>query len=431
MAVTKIWAVRNNTGRVLDYANDPSKTNAGLENVLNYATNADKTEYEYYTEGLNCDPANALSDFNRVKNRYRKTDGVLAYHGYMSFAPGECTPDEAMAIGVEFARKQWGDDFQVVISEHLNTDCLHCHFVVNSVSFKDGHKMRDNEKNWNKFKHLADDICKEHGKSVVESPGEKKDQPTRRELSIKKALDEGIAATDSPEGLKKYLERRGWAVDFDHKHWTVTPKGWTKPYRIEKLKRKFPGSPGYSADEIKAQYENPRTKALPKPVKKSNRAYQDRTEIIRQVVNPYYLALILLLTLLRKRRFRYFIPIEKYKYEHVSLANAEVSRKADAEFNEFERLYGFIKQHNLKNTSDLADLKQKTVQEKTDAASALALVRARLGYEAGNKSLLADEEKYKKRLKEAEENLKIITKLEKKAETGGVSQEKTEEREDL
>ena len=56
------------------------------------------------------------------------------------------------------------------ITTHLNTEHLHCHFVVNSVSFRDGKRLQNKEKAWWYFRHIADEVCLEHGLSVVQNP---------------------------------------------------------------------------------------------------------------------------------------------------------------------------------------------------------------------------------------------------------------------
>ena len=58
-----------------------------------------------------------------------KTKGVLAYHGFQSFAEGEVTPEQCHAIGVKLAEEMWGDRFEVVVSTHLNSNHYHNHFV--------------------------------------------------------------------------------------------------------------------------------------------------------------------------------------------------------------------------------------------------------------------------------------------------------------
>ena len=61
----------------------------------------------------------------------------------------------------------WGDRFEVVVSTHLNTKCIHNHFVLNSVSFKDGYKYYSNLENTALFRKTSDDICDEFGLKVL------------------------------------------------------------------------------------------------------------------------------------------------------------------------------------------------------------------------------------------------------------------------
>ena len=104
MAVTKIWPVR---GRV--------------DSPLNYAADEDKTEKQFFVTGINCNADTARDQFVTVKKQFDKEDGIVAYHGYQSFAEGEVTPELAHKIGIEFAERVWGDDYQVVVTTHLNT----------------------------------------------------------------------------------------------------------------------------------------------------------------------------------------------------------------------------------------------------------------------------------------------------------------------
>lgn len=78
-----------------------------------------------------------------TKQRFGKLDGNVAYHGYQSFNIGEVTPEEAHKIGMETAKRMWGKNFEVVVTTHLNTENLHNHFVVNSVSFRTGRKFEN------------------------------------------------------------------------------------------------------------------------------------------------------------------------------------------------------------------------------------------------------------------------------------------------
>ena len=69
----------------------------------------------------------ARNEFVSVKRNYDKLDGVQAYHGYMSFKQDEVTPELAHQMGIAFASRVWGERFQVVVTTHLNSHCLHNH----------------------------------------------------------------------------------------------------------------------------------------------------------------------------------------------------------------------------------------------------------------------------------------------------------------
>ena len=93
---------------------------------------------------------------------------------YMSFKEQDITPELAQKVGMEFASRMWGKRFQIVVTTHLNTKHLHCHFVINSVSFVDGKRLQNDEKVWFKFRYIADEVCKEYGLYFNPTPNRSK-----------------------------------------------------------------------------------------------------------------------------------------------------------------------------------------------------------------------------------------------------------------
>ena len=149
MAVTKIWKIKTNLKKVIEYISDNEKTInedydnnifKGLHDLVNYATNDLKTEKKCYVTSINCDEDNPLDDMIYTKKRFNKCNGILAFHAYQSFKEKEVKPEIAHEIGIKLANEMWGDRFEVVVSTHLNTNNIHNHFVINSVSFIDGKK---------------------------------------------------------------------------------------------------------------------------------------------------------------------------------------------------------------------------------------------------------------------------------------------------
>ena len=182
MATTKLWKVENRLDNVVNYASDKSKTenkNYQKKNInsifelLDYTTNPDKTEKQFFITGINCELDTAVKQMTQTKkkfnkDKYSKNNKIVAFHGYQSFAEGEVTPETAHEIGVKLAEEMWGDRFEVVVSTHLNTNHIHNHFVLNSVSFKDGKKYYSNFENTALLRKTSDDICDEYGLKVLE-----------------------------------------------------------------------------------------------------------------------------------------------------------------------------------------------------------------------------------------------------------------------
>ena len=251
MAVTKIWKVRGNVGTVIDYADDPEKvagyiSNEDLEDVLGYADDDIKTESHAYTTAINCTREYAKEEFELVKEQFGKEGGTVALHAYQSFEEN-ISPKDAHEIGVQMAKELWGDKFQVIVATHLNTDHVHNHFVINSVSFVDGKRFHTTNYSWLDMVKVSDRLCKEHGLSVIEEPKgkrvpynlymrEKKGDPVRYNVA-RDAIDYAVKRSLNMEEFKAELRTLGYSFQFDHnrKYWTVTVPGWEKPIRTHRL----------------------------------------------------------------------------------------------------------------------------------------------------------------------------------------------------
>ncbi len=290
MAVTKIWPIKNSFAAPIIYVQNSEKTlnpNAdmseeslqALEDVIEYAANEDKTEMKYYVSTINCNKRCARDEFAMVKKRFGKEGGIVAFHAYQSFAPGEVNPSEAHSIGVELARRLWGDRFQIVVATHVNTAAVHNHLVINSISFKDGKRFHGCRETTGMLREMSDRICQEHGLSVIKNPKgqrvntylykmERAGMPTRYNVA-RQSIDEAIALSLTIEEFKAELRSRGYSYRFDpqRKYWTITPPGWKKPIRIHQLgenytresieRRIYENDPSVRTERVRQQYHRP------------------------------------------------------------------------------------------------------------------------------------------------------------------------------
>lgn len=286
MATTKIWSVHGRIGNVIGYAENPDKTAnpsytpadlQALRDVMNYATNDFKTERQFYVTGLNCVPEIARNQMTLTKRRFGKEKGIVAFHAYQSFAPGEVTPDQAHALGVELAKRLWGDRFELIVATHLNTRCCHNHFVVNSVSFVDGKKFNDCKAFYRTMRQTSDELCREHALSVIQNPqtsraryntvqAAKRGEPTMYNL-LRDDVDAAIARCYLPRDLPAELRRMGYEVKTKVKYMAVRPEGRPRFVRLKTL------GEDYTAEAVERRilqqreigYAKPKRPLLPEP----------------------------------------------------------------------------------------------------------------------------------------------------------------------
>ncbi len=279
MAYTKILVVHNRLDKSVDYAQNEEKTS--LETAIDYALNRDKTERTCFETAINCDRDTVYADMMDTKRRWgkegRKRKG---YHIIQSFAPGEVTPEQAHAVGVELARRLLGDRYEVIVATHLNKEHLHSHIVFNSVSFVDGMMYRDTKKDYYQgIRGTSDAICQEYGLSIIdpESKGkqysewqaERKGKPTLRGL-VRQDIDAALIRAYTMKTFWQELNRLGYAVKRgpNVKHTAVKPPGAPRFIRLDSL------GDGYTEADILSRLSAARSGAAPPPPEPPPPAFQ-------------------------------------------------------------------------------------------------------------------------------------------------------------
>ena len=249
MATTSLWKVSGSLKKVLDYAENPDKTS--LKNVIEYASDAEKTDDELFVTGINCDVENAYELMTETKRQFGKKDKVVAYHGYQSFKDGEVTPEECHAIGVETAKRLWGDRYEIIVTTHLNTKShLHNHFVFNSVSFVDGEKFRYKTADILALREVSDEVCKEFGKSVIEKAPfhgsssvywvHRNGGLTQTDI-VKDDIDIAIAHSYSPQSFMQNMIDMGYRFNrgIFNEYPSIFVPGRSKPIRIKSFGEEY------------------------------------------------------------------------------------------------------------------------------------------------------------------------------------------------
>lgn len=158
------------------FIKESKQTPSAMRGCINYCVQEKKTVDEngrQYVGGVNCLGMHAYDEFMATKNLYGKASGTYFYQYVQSFAPGEIRSyEEAHRIGLEFAEQSF-PGYEVLVATHLDAyddhgvQRVHNHFIVNSVSFKDGRKIHFTPNTLQELRKISDDICRKHGLSVL------------------------------------------------------------------------------------------------------------------------------------------------------------------------------------------------------------------------------------------------------------------------
>ena len=208
-----------------------------LGGVLRYTQQDEKTLWDgrRLVSGWNCTAQSALSEMLLTKERHRKTDGRQYYHFVQSFAEtDDLTPQEAHAIALELARREF-PDFEVLVATHIDTDHLHSHLIVNSVSFQDGKKLHQSAADLQAHRLASDEICAAHGLEILPPPQKQVKQKrmgTREYRSAAKGeswkfrlmntIDQCMRYAETREEFLSLMESEGYQV-----RWTDNRKNIT------------------------------------------------------------------------------------------------------------------------------------------------------------------------------------------------------------
>lgn len=364
MAYVELMPVRANIARTDTYVKNPEKTTRkaegkdetpeeALQKVNIYVRNGDKTEEELYVTGINCSTNHTLEEFWDVKRQFGKMGGILAHHGWQSFAATEAVDAELVhQIGVELARRAFGDRFQVIVTTHTDKKHLHNHFEVNSVSFVDGKKYYGNKESLRRLRQLSDELCLQYGLSVIENPklyaGKSKGR-YRAELHghsswramVRTDIDEAVKEAADFNGFARAMKEKGYLLK-NGKHFALSPPGYEKQGKRAFIRLRSLEDENYSFEGIQRRLaENKMRNFGFAPRKTPVRIVRKKVRGRRKL--PYYMAVYY--------RYMYKLGLLRRKPRKINRYAARKGQRQAAKLSERVR---YIKEHKIYDSQDLA-----------------------------------------------------------------------------
>lgn len=138
---------------------NPSSMKGSIDYCLQKYKTVDALTGHRYVSGINCNGLNAYKEFMTTKLANNANDGRYFYQYVQSFSPKDNVDyDKAHKIALEFAEKAW-QGHEVLVTTHCDRSHIHTHFIINSVSFETGKKLRQNPNTLKSLRKLSDEIC--------------------------------------------------------------------------------------------------------------------------------------------------------------------------------------------------------------------------------------------------------------------------------
>ncbi|MBS4883492.1 MAG: relaxase/mobilization nuclease domain-containing protein [Amedibacillus dolichus] len=151
MAITKIHPIK-----------------ATLNLAIDYITNEAKTDEKILVTTNNCFPATAHTQFLKTREDNNVKGNVLARHLIQSFLPNETTPEQAHQIGLDLCNKILKDEYEFVLTTHIDKGHIHNHIIFNNVNMVTGKCYQSNKKSYHKIRYQSDKLCKENNLIVID-----------------------------------------------------------------------------------------------------------------------------------------------------------------------------------------------------------------------------------------------------------------------
>ncbi len=375
MAITKIWTVKSRLDSSLNYIANPDKTRIkpdidAVEGVIKYIKNEDKTENCLYVKAYNCTTDNPYADMIDTQEFFGKAghkNAVLAYHLVQSFKDFETTPEIAHKCGLELAERLFADKYEVVVATHLDHKHLHNHLIINSVSYADGYKYRNNFKDYFvDIRGISDAICIENCLSVIEHPQRrgmhyaewlalKEGRPTIRG-QIRSEIDEIIKCSYTMEQFWQNLKKRGFVIHRkgpNIKHTSIIAPNAKRPMRLDNLGR------GYSEAEILQRIiatRNGIITAAPSEIQKKQYKFKGNLKNVKGKKLKGFIALY----------FHYLYLFKKIERKQTPQRVSFFMREEMIKFDRYQKQFKFLFTHNIETGEDLQKYQKAKETEADD-----------------------------------------------------------------
>lgn len=251
---------------------------ASPKSFLKYILNGDKNSDMKYATGINS-VADIEKSYKLFEGNFERNTGekffkysvekenenckekIRLHHYIQSFSPDEkISPEEAHRIGLEWAKKAFGSNRQIICSTHIDKKHIHNHFAV-AVYNDSGVRWISNKKTLTAARKISDDISLKHGISIIDNSSKRggvkykewieKNGGSSWKEKLRRDIDKLVADESVPsiDEMMQQLSDDGYRIR-NGKFISIRAPEHDRGIRIFRLGN------GYSEDDIRYRLQN-------------------------------------------------------------------------------------------------------------------------------------------------------------------------------
>ena len=243
-----------------------------LHDRLDYDQKKEKTKDGELVSSYMCSPETVAEEFEMSKLLYEAATGrsqpkerdIIAYRIIQSFKPGEITPEEANKLGYELAMRFTKGKHQFLVATHVAKAHIHNHVEFNSTNLECNGKFNNFYNSALVLRRLNDQICREHGYSVIEKPKARGQRYQEKAASkrgrsykeqLRQAIDRVLPDSRDFEDFLKRMRKEGYEIKHRGKSLEFLAPGQQRFTRSQRL------GDDYTKEALQVRLSGSRTKS--------------------------------------------------------------------------------------------------------------------------------------------------------------------------
>ena len=172
----------------------------------------------------NRDYSRQFAETAQLFHKAQRYDSRKYYHFKHSFDPKDnISPEEAHRLTEELAQQAFPDN-EYIIATHTDKHHVHCHIIVNSVSFVNGKMLHYSNSDYAKLKDLSNEIAAKYGYSTLDfrKPSADRIKSEERRVILKggtswkeelrEVIAEALKLCNNMDEFEKHLNKYGVTI---------------------------------------------------------------------------------------------------------------------------------------------------------------------------------------------------------------------------